>query len=360
MSTATAITAAKPDDHTGESGVASAAFTAGDVNGIAEQPCDAADALADLCKAGADPLRLRVLRLLRHEALGVSELCELLDVRQPALSHHLKLMSQCGLLDSQRDGNHIFYRRHDLLGDSSLAQLQRALFVAADTLMLEPALESRRETLQHRREQNSRDFFRHNAERFRQQQDLIAAPERYAEAVTATIDALEGAPTQLALEVGPGDGWLLPALAERYTNVVALDNAAEMLAQSQQRAEAAGIDNVDFIEGDTGSEALAGIRADLVVINMVLHHTPEPSRTLAEAAATLKPGGVLLITELCEHGQGWARESCGDLWLGFAPQQLQTWAAAAGLSESAAHYLAQRNGFTLQVRLFQAPTVKTS
>lgn len=354
MSTATAITAAKSDDHRDEAASAAAALTAGDGGAVAGESFDAAVALADLCKAGADPLRLRVLRLLRHEALGVSELCELLDVRQPALSHHLKLMSQCGLLHSQRDGNHIFYRRHDVPGDSSLAQMQRALFSAADTLALEPALESRRETLQLRREQNSRDFFRHNAERFRQQQDLIAAPERYAEVVTATIDGINSATKQLALEIGPGDGWLLPALAKRYDKVIALDNAAEMLAQSQQRIDDAGISNVDLIEGDTGSAALAGISADLVVLNMVLHHTPDPSRTLAEAAATLKPGGVLLITELCEHGQGWARESCGDLWLGFAPEQLQAWAADAGLTEGAAQYLAQRNGFTLQVRLFYA------
>jgi ArsR family transcriptional regulator len=325
---------------------------------IAEVPALAAAdeaALADLCKAGADPLRLRILRLLRREALGVSELCELLDVRQPALSHHLKLMSQAGLLDSQRDGNHIFYHRRELLADTATGKLQRALFAAADTLPLEPALQHRRDELQRRRERNSLDFFRHNAARFREQQDLIAGPERYADAVAATLEALAEAPRHLALEVGPGDGWLLPALAQRYDSVVALDNAAEMLAQSRCSAAEAGAGNVRFIEGDTGSAELAGLRADLVVMNMVLHHTPDPATTLAEAAATLAPGGSLLITELCEHGQGWARENCGDLWLGFAPEQLQQWAGEAGLRESAAHYLAQRNGFTLQVRLFRAP-----
>jgi ArsR family transcriptional regulator len=112
---------------------------------------------------------------------------------------------------------------------------------------------------------------------------------------------------------------------------------------------------VRFIEGDTGCASLTEVQADIVVMNMVLHHTPDPARTLREAAATLAPGGALLITELCEHGQGWARENCGDLWLGFAPEQLQAWAAEAGLAASAAHYLAQRNGFTLQVQLFQAP-----
>jgi DNA-binding transcriptional ArsR family regulator len=93
----------------------------------AGQSAPDAVALAELCKAGADELRLLILRLLRRDAMGVSELCEVLDVRQPALSHHLKLMSRAGLLESQRDGNHIFYRRRALLTGDCRTLVQRAL-----------------------------------------------------------------------------------------------------------------------------------------------------------------------------------------------------------------------------------------
>ena len=82
--------------------------------------------------------------------------------------------------------------------------------------------------------------------------------------------------------------------------------------------------------------------------------TPKPQVTLREAARALRPGGALLVTELCEHQQGWARENCGDLWLGFAPEQLTQWADTAGLRETASSYLGQRNGFKLQLRLFAA------
>ena len=95
-------------------------------------------------------------------------------------------------------------------------------------------------------------------------------------------------------------------------------------------------------------------RANLAVMNMVLHHTPDPAATLREAAAALAPGGALLVTELCEHQQGWARENCGDLWLGFPPEQIEAWAKDAGLRELASSYLAQRNGFKLQLRLFRS------
>ena len=310
--------------------------------------------LAGLCKAASDELRLRVLRLLRHDAMGVSELCELLDVRQPALSHHLKLMSSAGLLDSQRDGNHIFYRRRELPSEDPFAALQHALFAAADALSLDTDTLRRREALQARREANSVNFFRENAEHFREQQDLIAAPERYAVAVDGLLDLLPAGPRQLALEVGPGEGWLLPRLAGQYAQVVALDNAPAMLDSARDSAARAGIVNVEFVLGDTTHTRLGALSADLVVMNMVLHHTPDPAITLREAAATLAPGGALLITELCEHQQGWARENCGDLWLGFAPEQLEAWARDAGLRELASSYLGQRNGFKLQLRLFAA------
>lgn len=316
---------------------------------------DAEALLAGLCKAAADSLRLRVLRILRHDAMDVSELCTVLDVRQPALSHHLKLMSAAGLLSSQRDGNHIFYRRREFAGDEPFAALQQSLLAAADTLDLGDAEEARRLDLQRQREQNSRDFFTNNASRFREQQDLIAAPERYATAVNGLLDTLPVATQSIALEVGPGEGWLLPRLSAQFERVIALDNAPAMLETA--RSAAGDLSNVEFLLGDTSHSALKSLQADLVVINMVLHHTPDPAATLREAAGALAPGGALLITELCEHRQGWTRENCGDLWLGFAPEMIQDWAASAGLQELTSSYLGQRNGFKLQQRLFGAAKI---
>ena len=85
---------------------------------------------------------------------------------------------------------------------------------------------------------------------------------------------------------------------------------------------------------------------------MVLHHTPSPASVLQNLAEALRPGGVLLVTDLCAHDQAWVREACGDLWLGFAPEDLADWAESAGLSEGASLYLALRNGFRVQLRAF--------
>ncbi len=309
-------------------------------------------ALTGLCKASADTLRLLVLRVLRKDSFAVSELCNIFDMRQPALSHHLKVLAGAGLVAARREGNNIFYRRAELGQHPDLEALQGAIFSALDNITLPQDIEQRLVALHEQREENSRNFFRDNAHKFQQQQDLIASYEQYADVVATVLKDAPLARRECALEVGPGDGSFLLELSPQFERVVALDNAPGMLDQAQARAADAGLDNIEFIGGDTRHKRLKTLQADCAVLNMVLHHTPDPGAVIADVAATLQPGGVVLVTDLCNHDQGWARENCGDLWLGFDPQALGQWAAAAGLADIASNYLAQRNGFQIQVRLF--------
>ncbi len=322
---------------------------------IDSEPEEALGSLANLCKASADPLRLQVLRVLCKDSFGVSELCELFDIRQPALSHHLKVLANAGLVATRREGNSIFYRRSELGQRPELEALQCSIFDNVDKIALPPQLAKRLAALHVKREKNSRDFFRVNASKFRQQQDLIASYEQYADTVAEVLREAPLDSTRLALELGPGDGAFLSELAPRFERVVALDNASEMLAKAQATANEAGLTNIEFVCGDTRSVALNGLQADCIIVNMVLHHTPDPAHILQDLARHLAPGGVVLVTDLCQHDQAWARENCGDLWLGFEPQDLASWAADAGLVDIASVYLAQRNGFQIQVRLFGHP-----
>jgi ubiquinone/menaquinone biosynthesis C-methylase UbiE/DNA-binding transcriptional ArsR family regulator len=309
-------------------------------------------ALASLCKASADPLRLQVLRVLCKDSFGVSELCTIFDIRQPALSHHLKVLAGAGLVATRREGNSIFYRRSSIDQQPALRGLQRRLFESVDRIDLPDAIVGRLAELHRQREENSRNFFRDNAHKFRQQQDLIASYEQYADTAAQMLRDAPLARRCTALEVGPGDGAFLLELGPRFQRVVALDNAELMLEQARKRAAEAGLGNIEFVLGDTTHPVTHALQADCVVINMVLHHTPSPAQVLGDVAGSLAPGGVLLVTDLCSHDQGWARENCGDLWLGFDPAELADWAQAAGLDEVASVYLAQRNGFQIQLRLF--------
>jgi ArsR family transcriptional regulator len=313
------------------------------------------DPVSALCKASGDPLRLSILRALRNDSFGVSELCQLVGVRQPALSHHLKVLAGAGLVSTRREGNSIFYRRSIHNPQSELEELQASLLAAIDRTPLPPAMRSNIDAVYARRAQNSRAFFEENAHKFREQQDLIASYEQYADTVAEVLDDAPLRQRRTVLEIGPGDGAFLAELAPRFKRVVAVDTSAEMLRKARERAASASLDNVELIHGDTAAEELAGVEADCVVINMVLHHTPSPAEIFADVSRRLAPGGMVLVTDLCRHDQNWARENCGDIWLGFDPDDLSRWAGDSGLQDVAGSFLAQRNGFQIQVRLFGHP-----
>ena len=313
----------------------------------APHPIAALDALAALMKAAGDPLRLEILRVLRNNAFGALELSDIFAMRQNAMSHHLKILTRAGLVTFRREGTHIFYRRVSDGGGAILAALDAAP-LADDILARIRAVEDARAAA-------SREFFRANAAKFREQQDLIAGHPQYGAAVVAALDRLAGHREGTAVEVGPGEGELLVDLHRRFARVAALDNSAEMLERSRQFAAARGLGGIDFIHGDTATALADGLRGDVITLNMVLHHTPAPAAVIADLAKVLRPGGVLLVTELCQHDQDWARGACGDLWLGFEPDDLTRWAAQSGLADGGTEYLPLKNGFRVQLRQFIRP-----
>lgn len=57
----------------------------------------------------SDPLRVKVLDLLRHQELCVCDLCEILEVSQSKLSFHLKTLKEAQLLQARQEGRWIYY-----------------------------------------------------------------------------------------------------------------------------------------------------------------------------------------------------------------------------------------------------------
>lgn len=311
------------------------------------------DELASLCKAGGDPLRLNILRALANDSFGVLELAQIFATGQSGISHHLKVLAQAGLVATRREGNAIFYRR--ALPHSELfgGKLHAALLDEVESLQLPGPVQTRIAAVHAQRAAASQDFFTRMADSFQAQQDLIAGLPQYRDSLLALLDSLSFADDASALEIGPGDGAFLPELARRFQQVSALDNSPAMLDLARQRCLNEGLENVQLALADAlGEDALS---ADCVVLNMVLHHFAAPAEAIKQLARRVKPGGSLLITELCSHNQSWAREACGDLWLGFEQDDLARWAAAAGLSNAESLYLGLRNGFQIQVRHFQNP-----
>ena len=305
--------------------------------------------LASLLKAAGDELRLQILRIMAQDSYGVSELCDILSMRQSALSHHLKILIDAGLLKRKKEGTAAFYRR--AVPEGPLATLHQEILLRVDEAEPATTLLEGVARVQRQRESNSLAFFKGNLDRFREQQELIAPWQDYSEVTLQLLDRNRIERLSRIIEVGVGEGWLLPALHDRAESVLALDLSDAMLARAE--AFTGHLPQIEFVQGSTAHVKAMNHRADAVIANMVLHHTPDPKQVLHEASQLLKANGKLIVSELCAHDQVWAREHCGDLWLGFSPEQLQIWAEEAGLTLGANVFIAQRNGFQIQIHQFE-------
>lgn len=69
-------------------------------------------ALSDLLRVLADPTRLEILECLARceDSLCVCHLESCVDISQPTVSHHLKVMRDSGLVDFERRGTWMHYR----------------------------------------------------------------------------------------------------------------------------------------------------------------------------------------------------------------------------------------------------------
>jgi SAM-dependent methyltransferase len=123
-----------------------------------------------------------------------------------------------------------------------------------------------------------------------------------------------------SLDLGGGSGWLAAELARRGFEAVSLD-IEDPHERSSQIAAGAGrrdfelvtdvLDEpnpeaVDYVVGDMDQPPFADGAFDLVTTSAALHHSPDPVRTLRQAARVLRPGGVLLA--LNEPAKGLFRD----------------------------------------------------
>ncbi|GEQ96588.1 transcriptional regulator [Iodidimonas gelatinilytica] len=67
-------------------------------------------ACVDRLKLLADPTRLAIVRLLTDGPMIVKDINEHLAMEQNLLSHHLKVLREGGLLESERQGKAVAYR----------------------------------------------------------------------------------------------------------------------------------------------------------------------------------------------------------------------------------------------------------
>lgn len=66
--------------------------------------------MLEVLRAIAEPRRLEILRLTRRREVPAGRIAAHFDVTRPAISQHLRVLVDAGLLSERRDGTKRFYR----------------------------------------------------------------------------------------------------------------------------------------------------------------------------------------------------------------------------------------------------------
>lgn len=108
-------------------------------------------------------------------------------------------------------------------------------------------------------------------------------------------------PREVIVDLGSGTGTGAMALANRFQDaqVTAVDVSPQFLARLVEKGRAAGIaDRIHTLEADLddGWPPIEGI--DLVWASNSIHHVKDPGRVLADVYTALRPGGLLVVSEL--------------------------------------------------------------
>lgn len=60
-------------------------------------------------KALSDETRIKIVKLLCNQELCAGTILKSFDITQPTLSYHIKILTDCGLVNARRNGTWIFY-----------------------------------------------------------------------------------------------------------------------------------------------------------------------------------------------------------------------------------------------------------
>lgn len=274
-------------------------------------------------KALADETRLRLFSVLSRHELNVNELTLLFAMGQSRISRHLRILSDSGLLSSRRQGQWIFYRRQ--ADDAKLNEMSRAL---ASLVEGWPELQgdlSRAAAIVSSRISESKRFFDSIAER--NWEEMKSELDGGADLDGRIIDWLEERGT--VADIGCGTGDLLLRLGAHCRHMIGVDHVPPMLEQARSRVSEK-YPTADLRIGDVSHLPLGDGEADALVMNMVLHHLPQPEAVFPELARVTRQGGQLILAELDSHAREGVARRYGDVWLGFSDSDLGVWLDRGG------------------------------
>lgn len=291
----------------------------------------------EVLRALADSVRQKTMQVLIMEELSVSELVDVVQLPQSTVSRQLKVLREAGLIRDRRLGKTTLYRASEIGKEAE--GVDRLLM---DWLRRQPVSATIRKRLERRlrsRDRGGVGFFERLGKRWDELR-ISAFGEAFAfEAVMALLPS-----DWTVADIGCGTGFLLPALADHFHHVIAVEPAHAMLECARQRVVEHGATNVTYHHGELGVVPIEDSTCDLAIACLVLHHVPEPAAALAEMHRITRPGGRVLILEQDTHENQAFYETMQDHWWGFEAKELIARMQAAGFERIRRHELQSAGG----------------
>lgn len=270
----------------------------------------------------ADSTRVRLLHLLTHEELAVSEMCSVVQLPQSTVSRHLKVLAADDWVCNRKEGTNNLYRAEVSGWGQARTELWNWVREQADShtvhqddLRLSQILAQR---------SRSEAFFSSSAEHW----DRLRA-ELFGQRLDAFVLAASLCRNAKVVELGSGSAPLCQLVAPYVKEAIAVDNSNAMLsAAKQQLSKYKNVNIVDATLSDTGIEAQS---CDCAWLVLVLPYLDEPSGVLAESRRILKPDAPLVIVDLLPHDRGIYRQEMGHVRQGVSQNELADWLSASGM-----------------------------
>jgi ubiquinone/menaquinone biosynthesis C-methylase UbiE/DNA-binding transcriptional ArsR family regulator len=246
---------------------------------------------SDLCRAFAEPARLRILALLGEQAFSVAELTAVTGLTQSRVSTHLARLREAGLVVDRRDGSSSYWE----LNEAAMSEAGRRAWELARTSIDDAVLEEDR--LRVSEVLRARAGGANWADSVAGQMDRHYSPGRTWEALARST--LGFATLGDVLDVASGDGLLAEVLSARAKSITCVDLSPRVVFAGAKRVRKQA--RVRFVKGDMHSLPLPDQSFDQVALLNALVFSARPERVLDEVCRVLRPGGSLVIATLRAH-----------------------------------------------------------
>lgn len=282
------------------------------------------ESIARILKLLGHPDRLRILALLAHEELTVSELVSVLELSQPRVTQYIKSLEDAGVVDRLREGSWVFSRLCSN-GSAAMSIVMGVLKKLPSEDVVLAADRQRLNKVRAVRADQANQFFADVANNLgRLSHEFL--PQATVEA--AILAQLNQTRFDRMVDLGTGTGRMLALLSDYVKSGIGIDLSPDMLRVARYTLSDERFAHLSVQQSDLARTPLGDSVADLVTLHQVLHHLDRPSDALTEAARLLKADGTLLVVDFAEHEREDFRDQFAHRRLGFSPDEMSELLAA--------------------------------